>query len=176
MRSGSTVRVRIRFSVWLFSGYAHCFPLTLSLSRLGLEAVTSAETKRTLDVDFCDGVGASTRKERLRRVNSHVVDRLVKLFPMHGQLLDAGLRLDVPQPHRTVVAWQQNRSKWDSRPIKSVTKLFVTSSYSAVILVKRVYAVKELRKRTKRATKYTAKNKKVNRLVRTYCQWERRDR
>jgi len=32
MLSGSTVRVRIRFNVWLFSGYAHCFPWSLSLS------------------------------------------------------------------------------------------------------------------------------------------------
>ena len=51
-----------------------------------------------LDVDFRDGIGSGASKQRLRRVESNVVNRLFKLLPMDGEFLDARLSLDIPQP------------------------------------------------------------------------------
>jgi len=57
-------------------------------------------------VDFCNSIGSSTGEEGLGWVESYVIHRLVELFPMNRQFLDARLRLDVPQSDGAVVTWK----------------------------------------------------------------------
>src|SRR4029434_296573 len=51
----------------------------------------------------------------LGRVEGHVVDALVRLLPVGGDLLHARLAVQVPQAHLTVMAWGVGRGCWRSR-------------------------------------------------------------
>lgn len=54
--------------------------------------------------DLGKRVGAGAADVALGRVERHVVDGLLELLAVGGELLDAGSTLHVPQTHRAVVA------------------------------------------------------------------------
>lgn len=55
----------------------------------------------------CPGAGDVA----FRRVERHVVDGLLELLPVGGELLDAGFTLQVPQADGGVVAWREEEGR-----------------------------------------------------------------
>ena len=68
-----------------------------------LEKYSTLFTCEISNIDFSERVGASTSDVRLGRVECHVVHRLIELASMQSQILNARLRVQVPQPHRRIV-------------------------------------------------------------------------
>ncbi len=56
-----------------------------------------------LDKDLGQGVGAGAGDERFRGVEGHVEDALVELLAVRRDLLNARLRLQVPQANAAIV-------------------------------------------------------------------------
>lgn len=61
-----------------------------------------------LNKDFGQGVGSSRGYERLARMESNVENRLVKLFTVRRDLLNACLVLQIPKSNATVVTCKFN--------------------------------------------------------------------
>lgn len=62
----------------------------------------------SLNKDFGQGVGSSRGDKRLARMESNVKNRLVKLFTVWRDLLNAGLVLQIPKSNATVVTCKFN--------------------------------------------------------------------
>ncbi len=59
--------------------------------------------------DLSERVGPGAADVALGGVERHVVDRLLELLAVGGELLDARLDLHVPQTDRAVVTWREER-------------------------------------------------------------------
>lgn len=73
-------------------------------SRSGFEFVEAVLVggRRSYE-DFGEGVGSRAADVALGGMKRHVVNGLVELLPVSGELLDARLALHVPQTHGAVV-------------------------------------------------------------------------
>lgn len=58
-----------------------------------------------LHIDPGEGIGARGGDEGLGRVEGHVIDGLLTLLPVSGDLLNARFTVKVPEPQGAVVTW-----------------------------------------------------------------------
>lgn len=94
--------------LWIGVLYLLFFSFTVSsalrnLNLGGDRQFPSSSTPPPLHVDPGEGVGASGGDVGLGGVEGDVVDGLLALLPVGGDLLDAGFAVQVPQTQRAVV-------------------------------------------------------------------------
>lgn len=65
--------------------------------------------------DLGEGIGPGAADVALGRVERHVVDRLLELLTVGGELLDARFALHVPQADGAVMTWRDRQKRFNHK-------------------------------------------------------------